>query len=244
MYFNKLGTTQYNDITIPDIFKRIVPLTSEFNKSDLVEQYEISEGETPESLSFSYYGKVDYYWVILVTNNIKSRFFDWPMGSAELGSHIEAKYGNKSALFFQDTSLLGFSNFGEVKYVTRGDYKFKVFSADRNLNKLETEKILPSQLLQESVVNLLDKDENILTGKEVSRIVYENETALHHIESPLETRLLLNSYINSNIGTNSVFVSNSDYETAENEKRRNIFLIKPQYISTFVSNFKSLAQVD
>lgn len=244
MYFNKLGTTQYGDVTIPDIFKRIVSLSSEFNKSDLVEQYEISEGETPESLSFSYYGKVDYYWVILITNNIKSRFFDWPMASTELGSYIEAKYGNKSALFFEDTSLLGFSNFGEVKYVTKDSYKFKVFEADRNLNKLVTEKISPSQLLQESVINLLDKDENVLTGKEVQRVVYENETALHHINSPSDTRLLLNGYINSNTGTNNIFVSNTDYETAENEKRRNIFLIRPQYITTFVSNFKSLAQVD
>jgi len=244
MYFNKLGTTQYDDLTIPDIFKRIVATSSEFGKSDLFDQYEISEGETPESLSFSYYGRVDYYWVILIINNIKSRFFDWPLSSAELGSHIESKYGNKSALFFEDNSLLGFSKFGEIRYVAKGNYKFKVFEADRNLNKLVIEKITPSQILQESIVNFLDKDENVITGKEVSRIVYENETALHHINSPVETRLLLNSYVNNNIGTNAVYVSNADYETNENEKRRNIFLIKPQFISSFVNNFKSLTQVD
>jgi hypothetical protein len=244
MYFNKLGTTQYNDITIPDIFKRIVPISAEFGKSDLFEQYEISEAETPESLSFSYYGRVDYYWVILITNNIKSRFFDWPMSSKELGSYIESKYGNKSALFFEDNSLLGFDKFGEVTYVVKGNYKFKVFNADRNLNKLEIEKITPSQLLQESNVNFLDKDEKVLTGKQVSRIVYENEQALHHINFLVENRLMLNSYIKNNVGTNDIFVSNANYESAENEKRRNIFLLKPQYIGAFVSNFKSLAQAD
>jgi hypothetical protein len=55
---------------------------------------------------------------------------------------------------------------------------------------------------------------------------------------------MLNSYINNNVGTSDIFVSNANYESAENEKRRNIFLLKPQYISAFVSNFKSLAQAD
>ena len=88
MYFNKLGTTEYNGIVIPDILKRI-SLTGDVSKSNLVDQYSIGEGETPESVSFDYYGSVDYYWTILLVNNIKSRYFDWPMSSQELGQYVE-----------------------------------------------------------------------------------------------------------------------------------------------------------
>ena len=53
MYFNKLGTTEYNGITIPDILKRIT-LTGDISVSNLAEQYTVIEGESPESLSFNY----------------------------------------------------------------------------------------------------------------------------------------------------------------------------------------------
>ena len=155
MYFNKLGTTEYNGRTIPDILKRIV-LTGDISASNLVEQYTVIEGETPESLSYNYYGSVDYYWTILLANNIKSRYFDWPMSSLDLGKYIETKYGNKSALFFEEQYL---SNvlLSSAKYIRTPNGKaFSVFACDRNLNKLVIEQIETTDLNQNDLAVTTD----------------------------------------------------------------------------------------
>ena len=241
MYFNKLGTTEYNGIVIPDILKRI-SLTGDVSKSNLVDQYSIGEGETPESVSFNYYGSVDYYWTILLVNNIKSRYFDWPMSSQELGQYVESKYGNRIALFFKETDINNQFNFCDTKYIINSAGKLSTVSeCDRNLNKIvitKTEEIVISG----SVVQFLDINKKIIASLIVSRVVYENIYAVHHTNDGDENRIYLNAYINS-AGQQNI-VSNYDYEVQENENRRSIFLINPTYISTYVNAFKVLARAD
>lgn len=267
MYFKNLGTTEYENKTIPDILKRIV-LTNNLQTSNLFEKYEVSEGQTPESLSFSYYGLVDYYWVILLTNSIKSRYFDWPMGSQEINQHTISKYGNKSALFFRESSFNNVFNFCDVKYVARGQYIFKVLGCDRNLNKLEIEKARDTELRQKQDVSWLTEDYTILSTVKIDRIVYENETSLHHFEDLIYTRnssttvstgfspiaesnplgaiatnhrILLDRYISGFLPTGAV--TNIEHEIKENDKKRQIYLIKPEYVNLFVSEFRLLSEV-
>ena len=250
MYFDKLGTTEYNGTTIPDILKRIT-LSGNISTSNLVDQYTIIEGETPESLSYNYYGSVDYYWTILLLNNIRSRYFNWPMSAKELGDYIVGKYGNKSALFFTDDVLNNSTPFGNAKYIkTQSGKTYKVFEADRTLNKLVIEKIETDDIKQHDTINLLDKNHLSLGGYMVSRVVYENEYAVHHVIedfdpalTPLNRpapRIRLNEYL---LGQGQEWiVSNSDFETMENEEKRSVYLIRPQYISTFINAFTRIAQ--
>lgn len=241
MYFNKLGTTEYNNITIPDILKRVT-LTGDISVSNLAEQYTIIEGETPESLSFNYYGAVDYYWVILLCNNIKSRYFDWPMSSNELGQYIEQLYGNKSALFFSENQLDGFFVLCDAKYVrTTTNKEYSVLECDRNLNKLVIEKISSSDILEGNHITLLNDEKEIICGLQTSRVVYENEYAVHHLVDGEENpREYLNSYVAGQ--GEEYIVSNTQHELEQNENKRIIFLIKPEYVSTFVNTFKSQAK--
>jgi hypothetical protein len=271
MYFNKLGTTEYNGIVIPDILKRI-SLTGDISKSNLVDQYSIGEGETPESISFNYYGSVDYYWTILITNNIKSRYFDWPMSSQELGQYVESKYGNMIALFFRETDLNNGFNLCDTKYVKNSVGKISpVLNCDRNLNKIvisnkytttrfdsttsatgvvqetgpelqEAEGSITEEVYVIGNVELLDINRKTISSLPLGRIVYENMYAVHHTQDGDENRTYLNSYIESQ-GQNNI-VSNYDYEVQENENKRNIFLINPTYISTYVNAFKALARAD
>lgn len=241
MYFNKLGTTEYNGITIPDFLRR-VSVTGNVSVSNLVDQYTIIEGESPESLSFNYYGTVDYYWTIMILNNIKSRYFDWPLSSQDLGSYITNKHGNKSALFFAESQLDNYVNLCDSAYVqTINNKKYKVISCDRNLNKIVIEKIEPQDLLVGGIVNLLDTKLNFLSGLIVNRIVYENEYSVHHfVDGENYTRQHLTAYINGQ--GEEYAVTNTTYEIEENEKKRNIFLIRPQFISSFVQQFKQIAR--
>jgi hypothetical protein len=248
MYFNKLGTTDYRGTTIPDILKRVVVSDPNVLNTDLFEKYDITEGETPESLSFNYYGKVDYYWVIMLLNNIKSRYFDWPMSSQELGQYIESKYGNKSSLFVSDNQLI--SNpvpFCNAKYVLKGTTEYQVLGCDRDLNKLEVTKLSdPASedptIEIDDILTVLDKDKNYLFGLFPEKIVYENAYSLHHFNFSDErnNRVLLQSYISGVIPPETI--TNQEYENNLNEAKRSITLIKQEYVSFFVNNFKTIAQ--
>ena len=53
----------------------------------------VPEGETPEIVSYKYYGAVRYHWVILLMNQIRDPQWGWPLSSSALEKYIVAKYG-------------------------------------------------------------------------------------------------------------------------------------------------------
>jgi hypothetical protein len=243
MYFDKLGTTTYNDRTIPDIFKRII-ITNNVERSNLFEKYSIMEGETPESLSFNYYGSVNFYWTILLINSIKSRYFDWPMGSQELDQYVNSVYGNKSSLFFNERRFNNVFNFCDVKYVAKNALIIDVLGCDRNINKLEIKKVKDTELKLNDTVVWLDANKNVLSSSPIDRIVYENENSLHHFEDidygSTNHTILLEQYINGVIPSSAI--SNIVHELQENDKKREIYLIKKQFINQFINEFALIAE--
>ena len=59
--------------------------------------YEINGSERPDQVSYKVYGSIEFYWVILVTNNIRNIWTDWPLGQNEFESYIVKKYGSIAA---------------------------------------------------------------------------------------------------------------------------------------------------
>ncbi len=56
-------------------------------------KYTIQEGETPETISYEKYGSTEWYWTILLLNNIIDLNNDWPVDAIELDASIERAYG-------------------------------------------------------------------------------------------------------------------------------------------------------
>lgn len=84
---------------VVDIFKRVV-LSKEFQEnSAYFETYEVRHGETPEELSFRFYGTESLHWLILMTNNIVDPRFEWPVSEENLLKIVEDKYGGENNIF-------------------------------------------------------------------------------------------------------------------------------------------------
>jgi LysM repeat protein len=84
---------------VVDIFKRII-LSKEFQEnSSFFESYEVLHGETPEELSYRFYGTQSLYWLILMTNNIVDPRFEWPVSEENLLKIVEDKYGGENNIF-------------------------------------------------------------------------------------------------------------------------------------------------
>ena len=78
---------------VTDIFRRIKIRSNIADDVSLYSTYDVPSGETPETTSFKHFGTTDYHWIILLTNNIKDRYYEWPMTQPQFHAFLEDKYG-------------------------------------------------------------------------------------------------------------------------------------------------------
>jgi len=85
--------------TVTDIFKRVI-LSKEFQENvSYFEEYDISDGESPEDVSYKFYDTQDLHWLVLMTNNIIDPRFEWPLPEDNLIKQVESKYGSSKNIF-------------------------------------------------------------------------------------------------------------------------------------------------
>ena len=85
--------------TVTDIFKRVI-LSKEFQENvSYFEEYDISDGESPEDVSYKFYDTQDLHWLVLMTNNIIDPRFEWPLPEDNLIKQVESKYGSAKNIF-------------------------------------------------------------------------------------------------------------------------------------------------
>ena len=58
--------------------------------------YTIGGDERPDQIAFTEYGDTKYYWIVLVTNNIRNIWTEWPLGQQAFDSFIINEYGSIS----------------------------------------------------------------------------------------------------------------------------------------------------
>ena len=79
-------------VNIPDLFRRVKP-NELFDNMAYMNEYEVQDGQKPEHISYDLYETVDYYWVILVCNNIIDPYHDWPKSNLDLAEFAKQRYG-------------------------------------------------------------------------------------------------------------------------------------------------------
>ncbi len=103
-YFAQFPKIQYdikgdgNVNVIPDIFRRIKLKNKIRDNLVILDKYDLTDGEKPEDVAFKIYGSVDYYWVVLLVNNVVDRYYDWPMGFQEFEDYVNDKYAEPGAI--------------------------------------------------------------------------------------------------------------------------------------------------
>ena len=161
-FYDATGTGK-NYVLTTDITKKIGFRTQALSNATYFEMYTVKEGETPESIAFDMYGDATYHWIILLTNNIQDRFYDWPMPINQLFNFVDNKYTNMNGVHHYEINQ------------TSGDTTVTINIGQDN------------------------------TG-------HSGATA----------------------------VTNTEYESKEQDRRRNIKLLKPHLVDQFVTEFRSL----
>jgi len=59
----------------------------------IFDTYDVKDGERPEDVAFKWFGDAELHWVILMTNNVIDRYYDWPMNQVQFAEFLTDKYG-------------------------------------------------------------------------------------------------------------------------------------------------------
>ena len=78
---------------VPDILRRVKLRSGIRSGVMLFDNYDVKDGERPEDIAFKWFGDPQYHWVILMTNNITDRYYEWPMTQPQFQEYITDKYG-------------------------------------------------------------------------------------------------------------------------------------------------------
>lgn len=135
------GSKLQNQIIITDFFRRI-RTGKEF--SDVViglVPYVIKDGQTPEQVSFEFYGSAYYHWVVLLINNIVNPREEWPLESAQFNDMLTLRYEDTQSIHHYIDPISGFevdSDFDGAEAVTVLEYESNINEQKRHIKMLDS----------------------------------------------------------------------------------------------------------
>ena len=201
MYFKSIPNISYDrkPISYPfsesdriiakNFFRRYKLNDDAFGYATFYKKYSMQEGVKIETIADKYYGKPEYDWIIVLTNNFINPQFSVPLNDYTVRKIAEDKYGD-------DT-----------------------YSGIHHYETIETKS---GQTIGSKPVLALEG------GLRVDKTFYD---------SPFT---YWNGTQNVTVAGNTVSkpVLNFDYEVAENEKKREIYILKKRYFNRFIEEFK------
>lgn len=114
-YFPKMSYEfEGNKHTVTDILRRCAFISEYKPYTDLFYSHTIADGETPQSLAQQIYDSVNYYWIILLFNEIHNPYFDWPLIEQNMIAMCTEKYTQEVMLLTRHYEYEGLI-VGEVK---------------------------------------------------------------------------------------------------------------------------------
>ena len=78
---------------LPNILKRVKLRSGLRSGSFMFDSYDVKDGERPEDVAYKWFGDAKYHWIILMTNNITDRYYQWPLTQPQFQEHLADKYG-------------------------------------------------------------------------------------------------------------------------------------------------------
>lgn len=128
MYFSLFPKGLYdlrgdgNEKVVTDLMVRVKVRAKVLDESSLYDLYDVPEGDTPEITSLKHFGNTMYHWVILLTNNITDRYYDWPLTSFEFENYLKDKYTNPDDVHHFEIT----QSSGETTGLGPSDYSHKI----------------------------------------------------------------------------------------------------------------------
>lgn len=198
-------------IKTKNLFKRVKLRDDIFGNLSFFEKYSIIGDERPDSVAYGFYGDEVLDWVVLLSNNIISVQSEWPLSQRAFDEYLFEKYGS------------GVENRDEVYNI--------IYNGVHHWETIETKDSSGIVQLKEGIVfNIpLYSSVGIITNPVLPRF------ELKYFDSNEQVKNVTKS-------GSQIFkkVTNYEYEVRIEEKKRNIFLLKPQYLNIIINDIETV----
>jgi len=128
MYFSFFPKGTYDlkgdgvEKAVTNLLARVKVKSEVLDEASLYDLYDIPEGDTPEITALKHFGNPMYHWIILLTNNITDRYYDWPLTTYEFENYINDKYTNPDGVHHYEITQSSCKTKGEGP----SDYEHKL----------------------------------------------------------------------------------------------------------------------
>jgi hypothetical protein len=219
-YFNYFPKTLYSLEDKGSKLDTITNIIARFGFEDRLKEnsasfykYQIKDSDTPEIIASKFYDNPERHWIVLLFNNVIDPQWDWPLTDRRLNEYIDNKYSSPEYADTANTSISGltFSKYTEA-VLNNPEDEYKVHGLYKTVEYKTSEK---TEVLK-------------------YKIDYFNYITLAPISGTYRvadgTTVTLNEF--------REVKSHYDYEVEENEKKREIKLLKTEFVSAVEKEFK------
>jgi Base plate wedge protein 53 len=228
--------------SVTNIFKRYAILRDILSNGSSYVLYEIEDTETPELLAEKVYNDAGAAWIILYANQIIDPQFDWPLSDVNFKKYIIEKYGSIS------NAATTYHHYEKIVETRVGDQTYTRTYLVNKERLTENALTVPYTYFEPYSNNyVLTADTSLITADNVyftvdhSNHFSYDDTSLpeyytYEAHNVNDTTVFLNTYGKA--------VTNYDYELQMNDNKKFIKVIKAQYYSQIMNEFKSLTKSD
>ena len=168
MAYDMAGNKRYK--LLPDILRRVKLRSGLRSGAFLFDSYDVKDGERPEDIAYKWFGDAEYHWVILMTNNITDRYYQWPLTQPQFQEHLKDKYGagNEDAVHhYEITQTSGPTSSRDYSHMVEcnSDEDNPTIVSNRDYEQRKQDEYRQIRLLDKKYLNaFVDEFENLVRG--------------------------------------------------------------------------------
>ena len=215
-------------IIITDFLPR-VSLSEKFRENTVfMDDYLVKDGETPEIVSYLFYGKPVYHWLVLMVNDITNPREEWPIRDEQVTDLVYLKYD------FVLTVPSGAAYLVDDEITSDTGGSFLVTSKTGNTVRLRSQ-VGKTILTTSSILTNARTSASNLTVSSVT----DPEEGVHHY---FDTEL--GYIVDAGYSAFTNPVTNYQHEVDVNDAKRSIKVLGKLYVEAVVQQFTDLINGD
>jgi hypothetical protein len=215
----KIGSSDF--IKVKNFFVRGSIREDLFNNITVFDRYIIEGDDRPDNVAYKVYEDQNLDWVILLSNNIIDMYSEWPLSQLNFEAYLMEKYGNFQELYsprYYET--LEIKDSQGVVIVPAGLQVSNQY-IDFEQTIIEKQELYDPRTEITTIIDVEVPNPNYLKLK---------PTYLQFFDYGTGKDVLYNSVIKE--------VSNYEYELKINEEKRQIFVLKREYLGILIDQME------
>lgn len=208
-------------VRVKNLFRRAKIRDDFFKNLTAFQKYKIIGEERPEQVAEKVYGSPSFDWLVLTSNNVINVRTEWPLSNKELERYLSRKYDSDELIDTHHYETVTVTDNRGKLIISGGLHVDPTFSIKYFDESLTIPGPFQGELTYDSTIYTLDSTE-IQFNSTTEGIVIAGTPGVMITLNPVRR------------------ITNYEYEVSLNDNKRNIFLLKPNYIQAALDDMREI----